>query len=273
LSLKQRILVVENVAGLCQTYMISLERAGFAVDGAGSLQEALDLMDARTFHVALVDLMLRDPEDSASMEGLDVLQKVKELDEGTQSIVLSGQEDVQTVVETIKQYGAFYYISKAELQERGVGYLVEQISKALESVKIKRYGGAENVLPVLAGGEMTRWVDRCLITLQPKGGYYGLRSFFAEFCESMVPLMPQRGISQPLAIYRDRCLATGRFWSKCLALPVELVVCSEENAPQLLQEKPEWSNSRSRSEHRSSGLVGYAFDLPGVARSEFVEKR
>ena len=43
---KQRVLVVENLDDLRQTYVTSLELDGYAVDGAGSLQEALDLIDA-----------------------------------------------------------------------------------------------------------------------------------------------------------------------------------------------------------------------------------
>ena len=276
MSPKQRILVVENLDDLRKQYITGLKLAGFAVDGAGSLQEALGLIDARTYHVALVDLMLRDPDDCSSMEGREVLKRLKELGEGTQRIVLSGQDEPQMAVDTIKEDGAFYYVAKSKLLENGMGYLVELVSKVLESTKIKKYGGADNIFPVLAGTVQTViWVDRCLRILKPKGGYAGLESFFTGFCDPMVPLMPQRGVSQPLVVHEERRLASGRFWSKGLGLPVELAACRAEKASELLGGGiyPGWDKSNLLIEpYMGHGLAGYAFRLKGVTRSEFTEK-
>lgn len=272
---KQRILVVENLDGLRKTYITGLKLAGFTVDGAGSLQEALDLIDAKTYLVMVIDLMLRDPKDS-SKEGLQVLDRSQELGEGTLSIVLSGQEEPQMAADTIKEHGAFYYVAKSKVLESGMEYLVGLVSKATKSARIKKYGDADNILSVLAGTDgAIVWTDRCLRILRPEGGYAGLKSFFTGFCDPMVPLMPLREVSQPLVVHEERRFASGRFWSKGLGLPVELVACRAEEASELLGEESDsrWDESDLLAEpYESHELAGYAFRLEGVARSEFVEK-
>jgi CheY-like chemotaxis protein len=272
---QKRILVVENLDYLRKQYIFALENAGFAVDGADNLQNALNLIDAKTYHVALVDLMLRDPEDNTSMEGLEVLAKLQRLGEGTERIVLSTQKKPQIAVDTIKQYGASYYIDKSKLREGGIQYLVEQVSQVADSVKIKKYGDVENILSVMAyGSEVVAWEDRCLRTLKPRRGHMGLKGFFTGFCEPLVPLMPQQEAFPPLAIHQEKGFVNGKFWSKGGGLPVELLVFHEETATELLVKvKPEWSKSDLVIEpYDKHGLVGYAFHLPDAARSEFVER-
>lgn len=272
---KQRILVVENLDALRELSMIGLRRAGFVVDGAGTLQETLDVLDAKTFHFALVDLMLRDPDDY-SVEGLQVLERLRNLGEGTVPIVLSGQDEPQTAADTLKQYSAFHYVAKSKLLESGMGYLLELTCKAVESTEIKKYGDSDSILSVLAGTDgAVAWIERCLRTLKPKKDCVGLKSFFTGFCEPMVPIMPQLGVSPPLIIQEERRLASGRFWSKGLGLPLELVACGAEEASELLDSEidPGWNESNLLAEpYESHGLAGYAFHLKGIARSEFMDK-
>lgn len=274
MSYKRRILVVENLSGLREQYMTGLEFAGFIVDSAASLQEAIDLVEAKTFHVALVDLMLNDPYDTTK-DGLEVLKKLRELGEGTKRIVLSGQDSPGTAADTITEYRADKYIQKIKILNEGMEYLVKEVSELAKSAEIKKYGDNSSIVSVLAGSDINPlvWADPFLRILKPKERANGFNQFLMRFCEPLVPLMPQRGVTLPLELHQESRFANGRFWSKGLGCPVELVVCRVEEATELLQKEnnPVWKSKPLIKPYERYGLKGYAFALPNeVARSEFV---
>lgn len=67
----KNILLVEDDAAIVDIYTIALKKAGFAVDTAGSGQEALKKVGAGSFDLLILDLVLPD------MNGMDVLKEVK----------------------------------------------------------------------------------------------------------------------------------------------------------------------------------------------------
>jgi ActR/RegA family two-component response regulator len=275
MSVKQRILVVENIDSLKKQYVTGLEFADFVVDSAANLQESLDLVEARTFHVALVDLMLDDPEEKTTMEGLEILKKLQTLGEGTQAIVISGQESPGTAAGTVTDYGAIKYIQKSDILNKGMEYLIKEVSQLAASTKLKKYGDSDNIVSVLAGANNpVVWADPLLRILKPKDGFKGLNNFLTQFCEPMAPLMPERDVSPPLTIDKESRFANGRFWSKGLGRPVELVICRAKEAAELLnrESNPVWQSDDFLEPNKCYGLKGCAFALPGdVARSEFVK--
>ncbi len=274
MSLSHRIVVVENLEGLRTQYIIGLEMAGFEANGAASLQEALDLIKIKTFHVALVDLMLNDPHDT-TMQGLEVLEKLCALNEGTQAIVISGQDSPGIAVDAITEYQAAKYIPKSKILNEGMDFLINEVSHLAEATELRKYGDGDSIISVLAGAtEQLVWTDSFLRTLKPKNGFTGLKNFFTQFCEPVVPLMSPQEASSPLLFDKEQRFANGRFWSKGLGLPLELVVCRADEAAELLYQEnyTAWHNDPI-VEYKSCGLKGYAFGLPDdVARSEFVEK-
>ncbi len=271
---KQRILVVENEDDLRTQYATGLDLADFEVDSAENLQAALDLIEAKTFHVALVDLMLTDSD--TTMDGLEVLKNLQTLGEGTKAIVLSGQDNPGTAADTITEYQAVKYIPKSKIIAKGMKYLIEEISQLATSADLKKYGDAgSSIFSVLARGVENElvWTDSLLRILEPTKRYTGLKKFLTKFCEPMVPLMPKKGSSPPLTFYKEQRFANGKFWSKGLGRPLELVVCRADEAAEILKEenRPEWQNA-PLEDYENYGLKGYAFGLPDdVARSEFVE--
>lgn len=67
----KNILLVEDDAAIVDIYTIALKKAGFAVDTAGSGQEALKKVGAGSFDLLILDLVLPD------MNGMDVLKEMK----------------------------------------------------------------------------------------------------------------------------------------------------------------------------------------------------
>lgn len=67
----QKILIVDDNASLVHLYQVVFERAGFAVQGATSAQEALDLIDAEMPDLILLDIMM--PE----IDGLELCRMIR----------------------------------------------------------------------------------------------------------------------------------------------------------------------------------------------------
>ena len=83
----------------------ALEKRGFAVAPAGSVEQALPLAKANPPEYAVVDLKM----EGAS--GLVLVQALHELDAATRIVVLTGYASIATAVEAVK-LGATQYLAK-----------------------------------------------------------------------------------------------------------------------------------------------------------------
>lgn len=266
-----------------------METKGYYVDGAGNLQNALQLVNVKTYHVALVDIMLGGKFDRLNRDGLKILKRMQELDEGNQRVVLSGQdEERQLVRDILKDYEAFDYLDKVELYKRGFSLLYDMISRALKNCQIALYGWQKvkyvsgekmepkDVLSFLAGtsGNVSIWVDRCLRALQPKGGYIGLQRFLKNFCDPLAPMMPLINVVEPASIDERRRLLGGKFWSKSLGEAIEVVALATQRETEFVEKQLEsrWSKNNEIKRFETAGLSGFAFRLEGTERSLFIDK-
>lgn len=112
----KRILVVDDEPDFVAIIERTLALSGYEVATAYNGREAMET--ARTFlpHCLLLDVMM--PE----MGGLEVLQKIREIDNDAKVVMISGMHDVQAAREAIK-LGAVDYITKPfDLRELD-GYL------------------------------------------------------------------------------------------------------------------------------------------------------
>ncbi len=100
----ERILVVDDDPGFCKLLATILSEAGYAVETAASVAEALRAGERAHFHLVLTDLRLPDGE------GLDVLQRWRER-EDTPFVVITAFGTIASAVEAIKA-GAQDYLTK-----------------------------------------------------------------------------------------------------------------------------------------------------------------
>ena len=82
-----------------------LERLGFEIAGAGSGEEAVQAAAKLEPEVVLLDLQLPD------MDGLQVLQAIREKSPGSEVIMLTGHGSFDTAIQSIRM-GAFDYVAK-----------------------------------------------------------------------------------------------------------------------------------------------------------------
>jgi DNA-binding NarL/FixJ family response regulator len=80
---------VDDNRSWVENYEEALSDQEYVTRSAFDLGSALSLLDRQFFHVAIVDVRL-DDADKDNLQGLDVLQRIWELDEGTAAIVVSG---------------------------------------------------------------------------------------------------------------------------------------------------------------------------------------
>ncbi len=99
------LLLVDDDTTFCQVLARALEKRGFAVTVAYSVEQALPLARAYPPEYAVVDLKM----DGAS--GLTLVHALHELDAATRIVVLTGYASIATAVEAIK-LGATQYLSK-----------------------------------------------------------------------------------------------------------------------------------------------------------------
>lgn len=102
---KPSLLLVDDDATFRTVLSRALEKRGFSVTAADSVENALPLANANPPEYAVLDLKM----DGAS--GLVLVQKLHELDPATRIVMLTGYASIATAVEAIK-LGATQYLSK-----------------------------------------------------------------------------------------------------------------------------------------------------------------
>jgi two-component system, response regulator RegA len=102
---KPSLLLVDDDATFRAVLSRALEKRGFAVTTAESVEQALPLAISYPPEYAVLDLKM----DGAS--GLVLVQKLHELDAATRIVMLTGYASIATAVEAIK-LGATQYLSK-----------------------------------------------------------------------------------------------------------------------------------------------------------------
>lgn len=117
-----RIIIVDDEEPQRQQLAGFLKKQGFSVTTAESGMEAMNLCQNKSFEIALIDLKM------PGMDGIELLQKLKESNPEIQVIMMTAYGSVESAVAAMK-LGAYHYINKPiNLEE-----LKLNINKALES--------------------------------------------------------------------------------------------------------------------------------------------
>mgnify|MGYP001581561982 CR=1 FL=1 len=122
-----KILVVDDEKVALKNLEHIMQKEGYEVMGTQSGQNALKLLREQSFDLVLTDLRME------KVDGIQILQKCRELCPDTEVIMITGFATLESAVETMK-HGAFYYIAKPfKLDE-----VRKVVKEALEKVRLKR---------------------------------------------------------------------------------------------------------------------------------------
>ena len=136
------ILIVDDEAAIRQSLRGVLEDEGYKVATAESGEACLDAVAHRVFDVVLLDIWL------PGMDGLTALEKVREMEDGPEVIMISGHGTIETAVRATK-LGAYDFLEKP-LQLEKTLILVKHAAEAKrlrsENRELKKQVQAKSVI-------------------------------------------------------------------------------------------------------------------------------
>lgn len=123
------ILVVDDEADICELVAGVLEDEGYEARTARSSDEAIAGLEERRPSLVLLDVWLQ----GSKLDGLDLLDEIKQRDPGLPVLMISGHGNLDTAVAAIRR-GAVDFIEKPFEAAR----LLHLISRATETDRLRR---------------------------------------------------------------------------------------------------------------------------------------
>jgi two-component system NtrC family sensor kinase len=122
-----KILLIDDEPDIVRVLGISLKADGYDVIPALSGAEGLEAFTREKPAIVITDIKM------PGMDGIEVLEKIKDLDPNTEVIIITGHGDIDNTIEALK-YGASDFISKPVRDDA----LSIALTRAKEKLEIKR---------------------------------------------------------------------------------------------------------------------------------------
>jgi GAF domain-containing protein/FixJ family two-component response regulator/anti-sigma regulatory factor (Ser/Thr protein kinase) len=130
------VLIVDDELSIRETFQAFLEDEGYDATTAADFFEAESFLADHAYDVVVADIVL------PRIDGLTLLQRVREVDTDVPVIMVTGEPDVSTAAEAVR-HGAYDYVAKPVTQEM----LLRVVGRAVEKKRLldaKRRLEAEN---------------------------------------------------------------------------------------------------------------------------------
>ncbi|MFB0566515.1 MAG: sigma-54-dependent transcriptional regulator [Candidatus Aminicenantaceae bacterium] len=124
--IKEKILVIDDEAGIRTSLQGILEDEGYEVETAAKSEDGLSLLKIKNFDLILLDIWL------PKMNGIEVLKKIKMMEESSQVIMISGHGTIENAVKATK-LGAYDFLEKPLSLEK----VVLTVENALRQKKLE----------------------------------------------------------------------------------------------------------------------------------------
>jgi DNA-binding NtrC family response regulator len=121
-----KILVVDDEPDICRALEFFLSREGYKIDTASSGMEAVEMLKKSAYDILLTDLKME------GMDGLELLDKARDLAPSTISVIMTAYASVESAVNAMKK-GAEDYIVKPFVNED----VKQTISRLLENRRLR----------------------------------------------------------------------------------------------------------------------------------------
>jgi CheY-like chemotaxis protein len=255
-----RVLFVDDDPVVLGPIAEALKLAGFYVVAASSPHAARQAALNQTFHVALVDIMLHGPQDYSDRQGFDVINFIRDLDEGTLCIAMSGYSGDEVAATAVNLH-VNAYIRKRTTPPKDIIATVANVGAAC---KINHFGSFSNIMEYFCGSEDIHiWENALLHTLGTDAKTF--RDLIAQTTSSLTPLLPARNTSSSFQHDPTHASVRGSFWSKAIGSGVSITIGNSSPSSQR-------ATSASLSRHTVKGLAATVRRIDNCNRNEFVEK-
>ena len=127
---KEIILVVEDEDIARKNLEHILIKSGYDVVSVSSGSKAIDLLQSNNFDLVITDLKME------KVDGMQVLNKAKDLQPFTEVIMITGYATIETSVQAMHE-GAYYYIAKP--------YKIDEVRQITKQALLKRQLRLENI--------------------------------------------------------------------------------------------------------------------------------
>jgi len=101
----KKILIIDDEVPICRTLALHLKQQGYQPEWVNTAEEGLQQLKQQTFNTVILDIHLPD------MDGLTVLQKIRESGNKAHVIIITAFHDLELPVKAM-QYGAVEFIHK-----------------------------------------------------------------------------------------------------------------------------------------------------------------
>ena len=129
--MNEKILVIDDEPDILKTLEMTLSQEGYHVTTATGGEAALEIFRRQPFELVITDMRM------PGMDGIEVIRQVKELDPDVEAIVLTGYATMANAVLSLRNVGAFDYLTKP-LEN------IDEIFMAVEKAVEKRRLSLEN---------------------------------------------------------------------------------------------------------------------------------
>jgi len=130
--MRDQILIVDDHPPICKSLSDVINRAGYEAHVANDGYEAVEAIRQKRFSVVVTDIRM------PKMDGLEVLQKAKAIIPDVDVIVITGNANVDSAVEAMKN-GAYDYIRKP--------FSMDKITAVIEEAIARKTGGTMMPVP------------------------------------------------------------------------------------------------------------------------------
>src|SRR6266702_1514814 len=202
-----RILVVDDETAIREAIRMTLEYEGYRIDEARSGQEGIDKATKVPYDAILLDIKM------PVLDGIEVLENLKEQKVAAPVVMVSGHADIQTAVECTKR-GAFDFLENPLNRDK----LLLSVRNAVRTQKLEE--------------EVDELRERAERDYQLVGESAGLRDLRAQIelaapTKATVLIQGESGTGKELVareIHRRSSRANGMFVQvNCAAIPEELI--------------------------------------------------
>jgi two-component system, NtrC family, nitrogen regulation response regulator NtrX len=205
--MKSRVLVIDDEAAIRDSLRMILEYEDYQFVGAASGQEALDIVRRERPDIVLLDIKM------PGMDGMEVLRKLRALDEGLPVVMISGHGTTATAVEAIRS-GAIDFLDKPLSSERVIVTLRNVLRQSeLSSENRDLKVAMESKYELVGQSPVLRNVLEAVTRAAPTN--------------ATVLLLGESGVGKELVartIHRNSSRAGQRFVQvNCAAIPEELI--------------------------------------------------